>query len=54
MNKERKPGYYWVKEFENDPWIIAYYNGQYWECNGKYVDDDYWFKIDENQIIRNG
>lgn len=53
MNKLiRSPGYYWVQEFEDDPFIISYWDGLYWTHSFDLVSDDCWNFIDENQILR--
>lgn len=65
MNKERLPGYYWVKVPEEyvgeEKWVIAewyiplgYPENARWELHGVNInyDEDYFLEIDETPIKR--
>lgn len=48
-----EPGYYWVKEFEDSPWTIAQFLGEYWLTMGNdCAENNYFFEINPKLIER--
>ena len=52
--EDRTPGYYWIRRFKNEDWIVAEWTGSVWIYKGYTKPENAIFEIDEKQIVREG